>query len=337
MIPGNDLQAINCFLANPAYFTLVSTSKSNNFIRFMQSLRSALSLLISNDLLRLAGATAFFTTFALPFLLIILVQVLGLIFNKGEIRHDVFERMSSILGEESMRQVVVTIRGFSGLVESWWAIAAGSLFMLFVVTTLFHVIRNSINQLWMIRVKPGYELKRSLLDRLYSLLLVLVIAVLFAAGGVLEGLQVVLGNYINVLLPGFGIWLSGLLHYLIFVAITTVWFTLLFRYIPDGRPTWKVSLTGAFLTSILFSLGKLVLRTLLVDSHLEIVFGGSAPYVLVLLFVFYIAMILYYGAAFTICWARQNQLPIRLLPHAEFYMYGPQATETKPVVSGEEA
>jgi membrane protein len=122
----------------------------------------SLKLLLSNDPLRLAGATAFFATFALPFILIILVQVLSLIFNRREISHEIFVRMSSILGEESMQGVVVTIRGFRGLVESWWAITAGSLFMIFVATTLFRVIRNSFNQLWMIRIDPEQEFKLSL-------------------------------------------------------------------------------------------------------------------------------------------------------------------------------
>jgi membrane protein len=131
-------------------------------------------------------------------------------------------------------------------------------------------------------------------------------------------------------------WLNGLVSYLISVAITTLWFALLFRYISDGRPSWKVSFTGALLTGLLFSLGKFVLKHLLVNSHLEIVFGPSAPYVLVLLFVFYAAMILYYGAAFTISWARHTQNLIRPLPHAEFYMYGRQVTLIETEVFGEQ-
>jgi membrane protein len=322
-------------LLNPSYFTVVNSIENNKFKRLILSLRSALSLLITNDPLRLAGATAFFTTFALPFLLIILVQLLGMIFNEREIRRDVFERMSAILGEQSMRQIVVTIRGFRGLVESWWAVAAGSLFMLFVVTTLFRVIRNSINQLWMVRVQPGHHLQMSLLGRLYSLLLILVIAILFMAGGVMEGLEVILGKHVDELLPGLGWWLNGLLSYLSSLAITTVWFALLFRYIPDARATWKTCFTGALLTGVLFSLGKWVLKHLLVNSHLEIVFGGSASYVLLLLFVFYAAMILYYGAAFTVSWATHSQQPIRPLPHAEFYNYGtPFAEPTTEVFEG---
>lgn len=308
---------------------IVNQPKRQKIFGIVQSLRSAITILVSNDPLRLAGATAFFTTFALPFLLIILVQILSLIFNRREISRELFAHMSSILGEKSMRQVVTTIRGFRGLVESWWAVTAGSLFMLFVVTTLFRVIRNSINQLWMIRADPAYEWKMSLKGRLNSLLLVLVIAVLFMIGGLLEGLQVVLGNYINELIPGSGIWMIRLFSYLISVVITTVWFTLLFRYIPDGRLVWKVSFTGALLTSFLFSLGKFVLKRLLVDANLDIVFGSSAPYVLVMLFVFYSAMILYYGAAFTIAWSRQTNNPVRLLPHAEFYVHGRQVAEVK--------
>ncbi|NCI46143.1 YihY/virulence factor BrkB family protein [Sediminibacterium soli] len=314
------------------------TKPNNNRLQaFGRSLRGALQVLVSNDPLRLAGATAFFTTFALPFILIILIQLLSLLFNRGDISTEMFDRMSSVLGEESMRQVVVTIRGFRGLVESWWAVTAGSLFMLFVVTTLFRVIRNSVNQLWMIRVDPDHAFRISMIGRLYSLLLVLVIAVLFLAGGVLEGLQVVLGKYINELLPGSGIFLSGLLSYLISVFITAIWFALLFRFVPDGRVSWPACITGALLTSFLFSIGKLLLKHLLVDSHLEIVFGRSAPYVLVLLFVFYSAMILYFGASFTKVWATETRSHIGLLPHSEFYIYGKKVAEIETENFGDEA
>lgn len=281
----------------------------------------SLRLLVSNDPLRLAGATAFFATFALPFILIILVQVLSLIFNRREISHEIFVRMSSILGEESMQGVVQTIRGFRGLVESWWAVAGGSLFMLFVATTLFRVIRNSFNQLWMIRVKPGHSFKLSLLSRFKSLLLILFTGVLFVTGVVLEALQVLFGNYIEDLVHGSGIFFNGILSFIISIFITTVWFTMLFHYIPDGKSKWKVSMSGALLTSVLFALGKFVLKRLLVDSNIDQVFGRSGAFVLVLLFVFYSAMIMYYGAAFTKIWGAYKGKPIRPLPHAEFYTY----------------
>ena len=287
----------------------------------------SLRLLISNDPLRLAGATAFFATFALPFILMILVQVLSLIFNRREISSELFARMSSILGEASMLQVLVTIRGFRGLVSSWWAITAGSLFMLFVATTLFRVIKNSFNQLWMIRVDPDQKFRVSVKGRLQSLVLILFTGVLFVAGVVLEALQVLFGKYINDMIHGSGIFFNGILSFLISIFITALWFAVLFYFIPDGRPKWKVSFSGGLLTSLLFALGKFVLKRLLVDSNIDQVFGRSGAFVLVLLFVFYSAMILYYGAAFTKTWGIYVKQPIKPLPHAEFYSHRSVAAE----------
>ncbi len=287
----------------------------------IEQLHISLKLLVSNDPLRLAGATAFFATFALPFILIILVQVLSTIVNRRTISSELFERMSSVLGNASMQQVVVTIRGFRGLVSTWWAITAGSIFMVFVATTLFRVIRNSFNQLWMIRVIPEQKFRISVAGRFKSLMLILFTGLLFLAGGVLESMQAIFGNYVNELVHGSAIFFNGILSFAISIFITALWFTMLLHYIPDGRPTWKVSMAGALVTSLLFAFGKFVLKRLLIDSNIDKVFGPAGAFVLVLLFVFYAAMILYYGAAFTKVWAHYVKSPIRPMPHAVFYNY----------------
>lgn len=286
---------------------------------FFKQFILAAKLLSSNDPLRLAGATAFFATFALPFILIILVQVLSLIFNRKEISREFFVRMSSILGKPGMDQLVVTIRGFRGLVNGWLDIVVGSLFMLFVATTLFRVIKNSMNQLWMIRVKPLRKLRTSLTGRLRSIGLILFTGILFVTGGLLESLQLLFGKNISQLFPSSGIVLTGFISFLISILITTIWFAVLLHFIPDGRPHWKVSLSGALLTSLLFALGKFALKILLVDSNIDKIFGASGSFVLVLLFVFYSSIILYFGAAFTKVWGEYLKLRISLSEYATFY------------------
>lgn len=275
-------------------------------------------LLASNDPLRLAGATAFFATFALPFILIILVQILSLIFNRKEISHDIFIRMSAILGKKGMEQMVTTIRGFRGLIHGWMSITAGALFMVFVATTLFRVIKNSMNQLWMIRLKPEKRFQTSLFGRLRSLILIIFTGILFVTGGLLESFQLLFGKNINDMLP-INIYFTGFISFLISIVITTIWFGTLLHFIPDGRPHWKVSISGAILTSLLFAMGKFVLNVLLVNSNIDQIFGAAGSFVLILLFIFYSSIILYYGAAFTKVWGEYVQLNIRLLPHAVFY------------------
>ncbi len=89
----------------------------------------------------------------------------------------------------------------------------------------------------------------------------------------------------------------------------TLWFAVVFFLLPDGRPRWKILLTGALVTSILFNISKLILRWLLTYSNINSIYGASASMVLLLLFVFYVALIFYYGASFANVWANANDKP----------------------------
>lgn len=271
----------------------------------------AFRLLSSKDPLRLAGATAFFATFALPFILIILVQVLSPIINRRELSKDFFERMSALVGQKGMGQLLITVRGFRGLVDTPLEITLGSVFMIFVATTLFRVIKNSMNDLWLIRLKPGQKWSTSLAARLRALLVILFTGVLFLVGGLLESLRLLFGKNIQEIFPGTGLIFTGFLSFLISVVITTVWFAVLLYYLPDGKIKAKVCVTGAFITSLLFALGKWVLKELLVNSNIDRVFGAAGSFVLILLFVFYSALILYYGTAFTKVWSDYTGNPVK--------------------------
>jgi membrane protein len=119
--------------------------------------------------------------------------------------------------------------------------------------------------------------------------------------------------------PVLSIYFNSALTYLISVVVVTIWFMLMFRFLPDGRPRWNIALAGAFLTAILFTVGKLVLHALLSYSNINSLYGTSAAVVLILLFVFYSALILYYGAAFTKIWAEHKGQPIQPVRHASHY------------------
>jgi membrane protein len=108
-------------------------------------------------------------------------------------------------------------------------------------------------------------------------------------------------------------------------VIVTAWITMLFRVLPDARAHWKMAIWGAFLTSVLFNTGKILLRWLLTYSNLKTFYGTSGSLILLLLFVFYTSLILYYGAAFTQVLSHFARQPIRPLHYADHY----QITEDK--------
>src|SRR4051812_24684897 len=103
--------------------------------------------LSKNDPLRMAGATAFFTTFALPPILILLLQLFGLVVNKGILNAGVWDRLSGIFGEEPAKQVIRILYGFESISQKGWVLLLGMVFLLFVATTLFKIIKDSLNQI----------------------------------------------------------------------------------------------------------------------------------------------------------------------------------------------
>lgn len=281
--------------------------------------KQAMQELLKNDPLRMAGATAFFTTFALPPILVILIQLFRIVLQPETIRGELFEGLSDMLGPEAVRQLMEVMRGFRRLAQNWYIIIGGFIFLLFIATTLFKIIKSSVNQVWKIKPESKRGILRSLGSRVQSVLVILFAGVLFMAGLLAEGIQAFIGNYVFEYLPVFSVYFNSALNQVVSVVIVTVWFAIVFRYLPDGRPGWNIAFAGALVTGILFTIGKVILHWLLSYSNINTLYGTSASIVLLLLFVFYSSLILYYGAAFTKIWGMHKGQPIRPLPHAMHY------------------
>ncbi len=283
------------------------------------ALFNAFKLLIKNDPLRLAGATAFFTTFALPPILLLLIQLLSLIFNSQNISDQLFLQLSKVVGEKSVDEVVAILRGFRGLASNPTLAIAGIFFLTFVATTLFKVIQSSLNQVWRIQKSGDKRFRMAMVSRLKSALIIIFMGLLFVGSLAAESLKLFFGNYLDNMFPVAGFYLNGTLSSLISVLIVWIWFTVLFRYLPDGKPNWRVALSGALVTSLLYNIGVVVLKFLLLNSNIGAVYGTSASIVLLLLFLFYSSLIFYYGAAFTKIWGEHLKQPILPVKYAELY------------------
>jgi membrane protein len=285
----------------------------------IKSLRDAVALFRKNDPLRMAAATAFFTTFALPPIIFILAQLFGLFIDRQVIGRGLLDRISNILGTEGagqVRQVIRSIRGFS---NEWYVLALGFIFLVFVATTLFGVIKNSLNEIWSIGVKehPGFLFRLSM--RIKSFGVIMLIGILFFADLVFDSLGTLGRNYVDQIWSGGGIYFKSILNEIVSVLIVAAWFILLFRFLADGKPSWRASFTGGLVTGLLFTTGRLLLRFLLIDSNIGHLYGSSASVILLLLFVFYSSFILYYGACFIAVYSKNKQWSIRVSSKAYNY------------------
>ena len=297
----------------------IAAIKNTKLFHFCYHLQKAFVLYQKNDPLRLAGATAFFANFAIPPILLILIRLFGFFVDKKILATRLFERISEILIPSSTEQIRQTLRNIRGIDHNWWATILTFVFFIFVATTLFNVIKNSVEQIWNIGQDAKMGFLFTLKVRARSMAIILLAGILFFVGLITDSLQAFVSAYLNNNAPNFGKWLLWALNQTLFTIIVMIWFTILFRFLTNARPSWAVALQGGLLTAILFNLGKYILRIMLPLSNIENIYGASGSIVLVMLFVFYSSLIFYFGACFIKVISEKRQEDLRLIKGAHAY------------------
>lgn len=277
---------------------------------FFSTLRGAFNLFQKNDPLRLAGATAFFTNFALPPILIIIIRLLGIFTDRRLLVTNIFERLNNILDDKSIAQIRLTLRNIRGIDQKWYITLFSFIFFFFVATTLFNVIKNSLEQIWNIGLQEKKGIVNTLKSRAISITIILLAGILFLIGLLADSVQAIISSFLKSNSPSFELVATSILNQIIFVLIVTSWFTVLFRFLTNGRPTWRASVSGGLLTGCLFTAGKYILRILLPLSNISNIYGSAGSIIVIMLFVFYSSLIFYFGASFIKALSIGRETPI---------------------------
>lgn len=264
------------------------------------------------DPLRFGASTAFFTTFALPPILVILTNVFGMLYDAAFISQQLISKLQSLFGNRGATQLYLILHNIQQVPTHWSYALLGMLFLIFVSTTLFIVVQRSLNELWQIQ-PPAQEkgLSAMLKERGISLAIILVSGLLFIISLLADSAVAYLGSSLETYLPTATAWLIRIANLLVSLGFVTIWFAITFRYLPHVRIPWRPIWVGAVVTAFLFTLGKFILNHLLINSNLGPIYGPSASILLIMLFVFYSSMILFYGASFTRIYAHYTALRIQ--------------------------
>jgi len=259
----------------------------------------------------MAGATAFFTTFALPAVLIILIQVFGLVLSPRFMSRQLFSNLGEVVGRNTAGELHKTLFNVRHLMKNGYEATLGFIFFIFVATTLLNVIKDSLNQLWNIRMGNHLGFAHGLLKRAKSFMVILIAGILFLIALLTEGGMDLIQQNSNGDSLGNGLLAKEVIRQLASLVLVTIWFSMLFKFLPDGRPSWRTIIAGGTFTGVLFTFGKLLLQWVLSYSNMQTIYGASTSSVLLLLFVFYSSFIFYFGACFTKVWAEFHNKPIQ--------------------------
>jgi membrane protein len=230
--------------------------------------------------------------------------VLGFIYKKATITQQLFDQVAGVIGRSATTQLQSILTNMSRQNNSTLLGVIGILVFIFGATGIFSEIQSSINYIWSIKAKPKRSWLKYLRDRLVSLLLVIGMGFVMLITLLTNLLIDIIADHLPRLGAANMLLLKGANFGLLFVVVTFV-FVIIFKVLPDARIRWGDALIGALFTSLLFLIGKFLISYYLHFARSFNAYGAATSVILVLTWVYYSAMILYFGAEFTEAYARK--------------------------------
>lgn len=275
---------------------------------------------------RLAAALAYYTIFSLAPMLIIAIAVAGLIWQRDAVQTQVLNQISSLVGEEGQTFVAGLLDSASRPAEGIAATILGIITLLFGALGVFNELHNALNTVWEVEEEKteGFwqSIKKVIVSRFLSFTMILGIGFVLLVSLVISAGISAIGTVVTGMLPFHEIILQ-IINLVISIAIITVLFALIFKVLPDADIAWRDVWIGAFVTAVLFSIGKTLIGLYLGSSAVATSFGAAGSLVLLLLWIYYSVQILFFGAEFTHVYA--NRLASKIVPEGR-----PETAQLKP-------
>ena len=264
---------------------------------------------------RLAAALAYYTTFSLAPLLVLVIAIAGLAGGQEAAQTQTMAQVEDLLGVEGREFIEGMIESASRPETGLTATFIGAVTLLFGALGVFGELQNSLNTIWEVKPKPAKGwvdgVKRFVIKRILSFTMVLGIGFLLLASLVLSAAVSALGEYISSRWPMADFWL-GLINFIVSFLVITLLFAMIFKFLPEIKIAWKDVWLGAAVTSVLFSLGKFLIGLYLGRSEVGNTFGAAGSLAILLIWIYYSAQILFFGAEFTQVYA--NRYGSKIVP-----------------------
>lgn len=254
---------------------------------------------IANDPFQLSAAVSYYALFSFPALLIIIIQTAGLFYDRSEIKNKILLEIGSVLGKDSADSIQTIIKNAVVEDQTTFAFIVGIATLLYGATGLFIALQKSLNTIWEVPHSKTVGFFKMIKNRLFSLSLVLIIGFLLLISMVVTTIISGISNWIEANFSDFLLRIIHLVNFLVSLGIITVLFGMIFKILPDVNLKWKHVWLGAFVTSLLFDIGKFGLGVYFGTLNPESTFGAAGSIVLILLWVSYSSLILFFGAEFT--------------------------------------
>ncbi len=255
---------------------------------------------------RMAAALSYYTVFSLPPLLLLILAIIGFFVDPGDAQGRFMDQIIGLVGPqggEAMRTMVEQANHPKGGIMAVVGIAT----LLFGATGAFAQLQEALNTAWEVEPDPKQGgFKNFIGKRLLSFGMILVIAFMLLVSFVVSALVSAFGDLLNNYLGGAGQVIGQVVQIVLGLLVTWGLFAVMFKVLPDAKITWKDVWVGAFVTALLFTIGRFLIGLYLGKSESANAFGAAAALAIIFVWIYYAAIILFLGAEFTQVWVKRQ-------------------------------
>ncbi len=253
----------------------------------------------------LAAALAYYTAFSIAPLIILIVAIVGVVVGQDSLQSQILQEIEATVGEDTAVLVADLIDQANQPSQSIISTLLGIGALLIGALGVFNHLQSALDRIWNVADdKAGGGIKGIVKDKLLSFGMILIIGFLLLVSLVLSTALSLIDNIFSTQLPA-SAFVLRLLSMSLSLGVTTVLFMFIYKFLPHAKIEWRDVWIGAFVTAVLFTIGRTLLAQYLANSATASTYGAAGALVLVLFWVYYSAQIVLFGAEFTQVFARR--------------------------------
>jgi len=254
---------------------------------------------------RLAAALAYYTAFSIAPLLLLLITIAAFAFGREAAQGQVYGQLEGLLGPDAAAAIEEGIASSAqdtgaGVISA----IIGLLTLIWSASAVFSQLQDALNTIWEVKADPKAGIVKTVTRRFTSMTMVLGIGFLMAVSLALSAGLSAVGAFFNNLLPG-GAIIWQIVNIVVSFGVIALLFAAIYKVLPDVTISWSDVWIGAGFTALLFTVGKLLIGLYLGHASVGSTFGAAGSLLVFLVWVYYSAQILFFGAEFTQVYARR--------------------------------
>lgn len=253
----------------------------------------------SDNGLKLSASLAYYTVFSIAPLLILIIALSSFFLGHDAINNSLYPQIKHYVGGPAAAQIQDVIKHLQLSGKTGFAVVTGVVTLLLGASSMFIEIQDSLNIIWRVKAKPKKGWVKLLTNRFLSFSLIISLGFLLLVSLVINILMSALSEKLLHFLPHITVLILNGINIVITLIVIAVLFGIIFKFLPDVKIKWRDVRSGAIFTAVLFTVGQYLISLYLQYSAQGSAYGAAGSIIIILVWIYYTAAILYIGAEFT--------------------------------------